>query len=242
LNNSAKYTEDGGRIQFQAKLEGPEVVVAVRDNGVGISCEALAYVFDMFRQADRSLERAQGGLGIGLTLVRRLVELHGGTINAQSEGHGKGSEFIVRLPVATPQVVRKLTPPSPATPAAAMHRILVVDDNKDSGDTLSMLLKLKGHDVRTAQDGLQAIEIAADFLPKVILMDIGMPKLNGYDTTRRIRELPCGKNVTIIALTGWGQPEDVRLSAEAGCTAHLMKPVELAKLERLLAEAVSPHR
>jgi CheY-like chemotaxis protein len=235
LNNSAKYTDPKGRIQIEAKLDARHVVVAVRDNGVGISCEALAYVFDMFRQVDRSLERAKGGLGIGLTLVRRLVELHGGTIDALSEGPGKGSEFVVRLPVANGETLLRKAPRAANDTAPFKQRILVVDDNKDSGDTLSMLLRTKGHDVRTARDGLQAIDVAAEFLPKVILMDIGMPKLNGYETTRRLRQLPFGKDALIVALTGWGQEDHMRRSAEAGCSAHLVKPVDFAELERLLA-------
>jgi CheY-like chemotaxis protein len=235
LNNSAKYTERGGRIEIEAQQLGRDVVVTVRDNGVGISCEALAFVFDMFRQVDQSLERSQGGLGIGLTLVRRLVELHGGTINAQSEGPGKGSEFIVRLPLAVAEKSRAKPMPTNEHGLAPKQRILVVDDNKDSGDTLSLLLRLKGHEVRTARDGLEAIEIVTEFLPETILMDVGMPKLNGHDATRRIRALDCGKDTFIIALTGWGQSDDMQRSNEAGCSAHLVKPVDFAALERLLA-------
>jgi PAS domain S-box-containing protein len=235
LNNSAKYTDAGGRIEIEARVEGSQAVVAVRDNGVGISCEALAYVFDMFRQADRSLEKAQGGLGIGLTLVRRLVEMHGGTIKAHSEGVGKGSEFTVRLPVQQtdkPETRRARTQQSPAV---AKQRILVVDDNKDSGDTLSLVLKAKGHEVRTARNGQQAIDLTPEFRPNIILMDIGMPKLDGYATTRRIRELESGKDVTIVALTGWSQAEDFQQSKAAGCSAHMTKPVDFAALDRLIA-------
>jgi len=234
LNNSAKYTERGGQIQIQPELQDSEVVIRVRDNGVGISCDALAYVFDMFRQVDRSLERSQGGLGIGLTLVRRLVELHGGTINAQSEGPGKGSEFIIRLPVA-PAPSGHANTVHPASGAAlSRRRILVVDDNKDSVDSLSILLRLKGNEVRTGRDGLEAIEIAAEFQPEIILMDVGMPKLNGYDATRRMRQMHWGQDVLIIALSGWGQDGDVQRSTEAGFSAHLVKPVDLAALEQLL--------
>ena len=234
LNNSAKYTTSGGRIQLEAQQQGREIVVTVRDNGVGIPCDALAYVFDMFRQVDRSLERSQGGLGIGLTLVRRLVQLHGGTITALSEGPGKGSEFVVCLPIGTREPVRT-TAPRAAHPSLPRYRVLVVDDNKDAGDTLGMLLRTKGHDVRTARDGMEAVDAASDFLPEVILMDVGMPKLNGYEATRRIRQLPAGKEIFIVALTGWGQPGDVQRSAEAGCSAHLVKPVDFGALERLLA-------
>jgi PAS domain S-box-containing protein len=237
LNNSAKFTDLGGRIEIEAALDGSEAVVAVRDNGVGISCEALAYVFDMFRQSDCSLERAQGGLGIGLTLVRRLVELHGGAIYAQSQGPGKGSEFIVRLPVAAPGAPQMTKTLTPSKHLVEKQRILVVDDNKDAGDTLSMLLRVKGNQVRTASNGLHAIEVASEFLPQVVLMDIGMPHLDGHETARRLRKLPCGRDITIIALTGWGQPDDVQRSIDAGCSAHLVKPVDIAELERLLAQA-----
>ena len=240
LNNSAKYTEPGGEIQIEARRRGGHVEISVRDNGVGIACDALAFVFDMFRQVDETLERSQGGLGIGLTLVRRLVELHGGTINALSDGPGKGSEFVVRLPVADEETGRA----APALPSTIVpkRRILVVDDNKDSADTLSKLLRIKGHEVRTAGDGLQAIDAAAEFLPEVILMDVGMPKLNGHDATRLIRQLPGGKDPFIIALTGWGQDDDVQRSVEAGCSAHLVKPVDLAALERLLVSGKAAAR
>ena len=233
LNNSAKYTQPGGRVEIAAEQCDGEVAVTVTDNGIGLSSEALAYVFDMFRQVDQSLERSQGGLGIGLTLVRRLVELHGGAIHAQSDGPGKGSAFSVRLPVAAADAPPHATS---VTPQAALprRRFLVVDDNKDVGDMLTLLLQTKGHDVRTARDGLEAIDVAEAYLPEVILMDVGMPNLNGYDATMRIRQLPSGKNAFIVALTGWGQAEDVRRSHEAGCSAHMVKPVNIAELERLL--------
>jgi PAS domain S-box-containing protein len=236
LNNAAKFTPAGGVIQLEAKQHAGEAVVSVRDNGVGIACEALAYVFDMFRQVDDSLERSQGGLGIGLTLARRLVEMHGGTVNAQSEGTGKGSEFTVRLPVAVAKRSSKARQTVGEKPVAK-RRILVVDDNKDSGDTLCILLRHKGHDVWTARDGVEAVLKAGELLPEIILMDVGMPKLNGYEATRRIRETPSGQDMFIIALTGWGQPSDVIKSREAGCSAHLVKPVDFAALDELLATA-----
>jgi CheY-like chemotaxis protein len=193
-------------------------------------------VFDMFRQVDQSLEKSHDGLGIGLTLVRRLVELHGGTVNAQSEGPGKGSEFTVCLPVAE-GASRRARPQETgsSTGPVAKHRILVVDDNKDSGRTLSLLLGLKGHEVQTANNGLEAIDVAEEFRPDVILMDVGMPKLNGYEATQRLRATEFGKDIMIVALTGWGQASDVARSIEAGCSAHLVKPVDFAELERLLA-------
>ena len=236
LNNAAKFTPSGGLIQLDARQVDREAVVSVRDNGVGISCDALAYVFDMFRQADESLERSQGGLGIGLTLVRRIVELHQGTVNAQSEGTGKGSEFTVRLPVSS--AARESKPRRPAKEAPAVRRrILVVDDNKDSGDTMCILLRHKGHEVWTARDGLEAVAKAGELEPEIILMDLGMPKLNGYDATRRIRETKSGQNMYIVALTGWGQPGDIARSLEAGCSAHLVKPVDFAALDELIAKA-----
>jgi PAS domain S-box-containing protein len=235
LNNSAKYTEAGGHIQLSAEQQGRDAVITVQDNGIGIPCDELAYVFDMFRQVDQSLNRAQGGLGIGLTLVRRLVELHDGTVNAQSEGAGKGASFVVRLPVAkaAPERIVEI-PQKRGSAEISKRRILVVDDNRDSADTLSMLLRMKGNDVRTMGDGLEAVEAVESFLPEIILMDVGMPKLNGYDATRRIRQMPCGKEIYIVAVTGWGQATDVRKAVEAGCSAHLVKPVDYDALERLL--------
>jgi PAS domain S-box-containing protein/excisionase family DNA binding protein len=239
LNNSAKYTPAGGRIELTAEVAGREVVVRVRDNGVGIACESLPHVFDMFRQGDGSLERSQGGLGIGLSLVQRLVVLHGGSVTALSEGPGTGSEFVVRLPLAKPAERASNRGPADQEPKSPPRKVLIADDNRDSGETLAKLLRLKGHDVRTARDGIEAAQVAEAFAPDVILMDVGMPRLNGYDATRRIRQTPWGKDATIIALTGWGQAEDVQRSVEAGCTAHLVKPVNFAALDRLLAGAES---
>ena len=235
LNNSAKYTERGGTIVLEAKPCGREVYIAVRDNGIGISPDALAYVFDMFRQVDRSLEKSQGGLGVGLTLVRRLVELHGGSVNARSEGPGQGSEFTVRLPVAEGELPRSEVVKHVSPTVVPKFRVLIVDDNRDAADLMSALMRLKGHETRTARDGQEAVDSVPEFRPDIILMDVGMPRLNGHDATRRIRELPGGKDIFIIALTGWGQPEDVQKSAAAGCSAHLVKPVDFAALDRLLA-------
>jgi CheY-like chemotaxis protein len=193
-------------------------------------------VFDMFRQSDQTLEKSQGGLGIGLTLARRLVELHGGTVNAQSEGTGKGSEFTIRLPATAPAPRTATRAAATDKPAGAKRRVLVVDDNKDSGDTLALLLKVKGHEVYTARDGFEAIEKAAELRPEIILMDVGMPRLNGYDATRRIRETDYGRDIYIVALTGWGQASDVARSLEAGCSAHMVKPVDFAALDQLLSD------
>jgi CheY-like chemotaxis protein/two-component sensor histidine kinase len=236
LNNAAKYTEQGGRIWLTAGQEGEHVVIRVRDTGIGIPREMLPRIFEMFTQVDRSLERSQSGLGIGLTLVQSLVEMHGGTVEAQSDGPGKGSEFVVRLSVAAEVRDRggRGTPGGEKVAAPAKCRILVVDDNRDSADSLAMLLRIMGNDVHTAHDGLEAVGAAAVFQPDVVLLDIGLPKLNGYEAGRRIREQQ-GKGVVLIALTGWGQEEDRRRSKEAGFDHHLTKPVELDALQKLLA-------
>ena len=243
LNNAAKYTKRGGHIWLSAAREGSDAVVSVRDNGVGIPSEMLARIFDMFTQVDRSLEQSQSGLGIGLTLVRRLVEMHDGSIEARSAGPGKGSEFIVRMPLP----IQPLHEPSPKWDgprgkALSECRILVVDDNKDSAESLGELLQLKGNDIRTAHDGLEAVEVAETFHPGLVLLDIGLPKLNGYEVARRIRQQPWGRDVILVALTGWGQDEDRRRSHEAGFNFHLVKPVDLVALEKLLAnlQAATP--
>ncbi len=237
LNNAAKYTNRGGRIWLSAERQGNEVVVRVRDTGIGIAAEQLANIFEWFVQVDHSLERTQGGLGIGLTLVKRLVEMHGGQVEAHSDGPGKGSEFLVRLPVGT-RVAQQPPPSADSQPTAsiASRRILVVDDNKDSAESLGLLLEVMGHEVRIAHDGVAGVQAAASFHPNLILLDVGMPKLNGYDACRRIREQAWGKCIVIVALTGWGQEEDRRRSHEAGFTDHLVKPVDLGALDRLLAE------
>jgi CheY-like chemotaxis protein/anti-sigma regulatory factor (Ser/Thr protein kinase) len=236
LNNAVKYSDRGSHIWLSARREGDQAVVSVKDSGVGIPSHMLTRVFEMFMQVDRTLEKSQGGLGVGLGIVKRLVELHGGSVEAKSEGHGKGSEFIIRLPaVAAPAAVERGAETDGPLRSAARHRILVVDDNEDAAESLATLLELLGNEVRTANDGLEGLDVAAEFRPGVILMDIGMPRLNGYDTCRRIREQPWGKGIVIVALTGWGQDEDKRQSREAGFDDHLVKPVEPAALEKLLA-------
>jgi signal transduction histidine kinase len=242
LNNAAKYTERGGHIGLTVRREGGEVAVSVRDNGVGIPAPMLPRIFEMFTQVDRSLEKSQGGLGIGLSIVKRLVEMHGGTVEAHSEGDRLGSELIVRLPVVGAADTGALAAAAQAgegelADAPARRRILVADDNTDAATSLATVLEIMGNEVRTARDGREAVDVAATFRPDVILLDIGMPIMNGYDACRRIREQPWGKSMLIVALTGWGQDEDKRQSREAGFDHHLVKPVEPAVLEELLAPA-----
>jgi PAS domain S-box-containing protein len=237
LSNAVKYSDRGTAIHLIVERHGSEAVIRVKDAGVGIPPPMLPRVFDMFWQVDRTLEKSQGGLGVGLTIVKRLVEMHGGRVEAHSEGHGKGSEFLIRLPVVLSGVEdRPEQDGEPEAQPGEQCRILVADDNVDAAGSLAMMLKFMGHEVRTVHDGLAAVEAAAAFRPDVILLDIGMPKLNGYDTCRRIRAQPWASGVVILALTGWGQDEDRRLSREAGFDSHLVKPVEPADLQKLLAE------
>lgn len=236
LNNSAKYTASGGCIFLTAEVADDQVVVRVRDNGMGIPATAIPNLFQMFSQVDTNMERAQGGLGIGLTLVRRLVEMHGGTVDVYSAGPGMGSEFCVRLPVleehhsdATRSDEDRIPRPQ------AKCRILIVDDNQDAARSLEIMLRAMGNETCTAYDGLAAVEMAEAYRPELIILDIGLPKINGYDACRRIREQSWSSGMTIVALSGWGQEEDRRKSKEAGFDRHLVKPLELAALEDLLA-------
>jgi PAS domain S-box-containing protein len=235
LSNAVKYSERGGHIWLTAERQGAEALVRVKDNGIGIPPHMLPQVFDLFMQVDRSLEKAQGGLGVGLTIVKRLIEMHGGSVEAHSEGYGKGSEFVIRLPVVLSQAPEAAPASNQHLHPIARRRILVADDNLDSAASLALVLQLMGHEVRTVHDGLDAADAAETFHPHVVLLDIGMPKLNGYDACRRIRRLPEGKDIVIVALTGWGQEDDKRRSQEAGFTYHLVKPIEPAALETLLA-------
>jgi len=233
LNNSAKYMEPGGRISLTAALQEGEAVVTVEDTGIGIPAEALPHLFEMFSQVDRNLERAQGGLGIGLALVRGLTEAHGGTVEARSAGVGKGSAFVVRLPVTQAGPVHEKQTLKDGAASGPKRRILVVDDNRDGASSLAMLLNVMGHDTRIAHDGVEGVELAEAFRPDLIVLDIGLPRLNGLDACRRIREMPWAKNIVIAAATGWGQDEDRLRSEEAGFDHHLVKPVDAAKLTRL---------
>ena len=233
LNNAAKFTDRGGRVELVVQRDDNHAVVSVRDNGVGIPADALPRVFDMFSQVDQSLERTRGGLGIGLSLVRGLVEMHGGSVAALSEGHAKGSEFIVRLPV-TLSVVGDSAPAAEPIRNVLRRRILVVDDNVDAATTLALMLELMGNDAQSANSAHAALEIAETFRPDAVVLDIGMPNVNGYEAARRIRQRPWGKNVTLVALTGWGQERDRQLAHEAGFDAHLMKPAAPDEIEKLL--------
>lgn len=245
LNNAAKYTPPGGHISLAAAREGDTVVVRVRDTGIGIAPEALPQVFDIFTRLDHSAERAQAGLGVGLSLVRHLVELHGGHIEACSEGLDRGSEFIVTLPVCDISVGADVVhePERAEEPAhEGVLRILVVDDNVDAAESISQLLRAAGHETYVAHDGLQAIDESARLDPDIVLLDIGLPHLNGYEVARAIREHCDGDQPWIIALTGWGQAEDKRRAAEAGFDKHLTKPVDPVVLRRIVEQGESPRR
>jgi PAS domain S-box-containing protein len=236
LNNAAKYTEDGGRIELIAELVDGDVALRVRDNGIGIAPEMLPHVFDMFAQIEGKTDRSHGGLGIGLTLARRLVEMHGGRIEARSGGMGKGSEFLIRLPALAepaPEFAQDHAGDSSARAASGSRRVLVVDDNEDSAESLAILLRLQGHEVRLAYDGEKALEEAQSFQPELIFLDLDLPKMDGYEVARRLR--PAMKGVTLVAMTGYGQEEDRQRTQEAGFNLHLVKPVDFDRLEELLS-------
>jgi signal transduction histidine kinase/ActR/RegA family two-component response regulator len=237
LHNAAKFTPEGGRVSVAVEPGRGEVVVRVGDTGVGIASRHLPRLFEMFSQATPTLERSEEGLGIGLALVRALVELHEGSVEARSAGPGQGSEFVVRLPTCEPlaahttgaTIARELFVRAPK------RRVLIADDNPDSVDALGTLLELEGHEVAIAHDGHEALELAAGFLPEVVLLDIGMPGLNGYETARRMREASWSNDLVLVAITGWGQEADKQRAREAGFDYHLTKPVDAADLESLLA-------
>jgi PAS domain S-box-containing protein len=237
LTNAAKYTHRGGHIRISAARDDAAAVLAVGDNGIGIPKDMLDKVFGMFTQVDRTLERATGGLGIGLSLVKGLVEMHGGTVEARSDGEGRGSEFTLRLPVAPagasqpPAMDGEAHGVQPASP----RRILIVDDNVDAADSLGRLLEMMGHEVRLTYDGEAGIQKAKALLPDIVLCDIGMPKVNGYDVARVIRAEAWGRNTVLVALTGWSREHNSAMSGEAGFDHHLVKPVEPAALMKVLA-------
>jgi PAS domain S-box-containing protein len=235
LTNAAKYTPDGGAIAIAVQRDGEEAVLRVTDSGVGIAPELLPHIFDLFTQAERSLDRSQGGLGIGLCLVKRLVETHGGKVELEST-LGKGSEFVVHLPIMTAPAVAPNSPQriAPGSGGSAL-RVLVVDDNKDSAQSLGMLLEATGHDVQLAYDGPTALQATLDYRPNVVLLDIGLPDLDGYEVARRIREQPPLKTIVLVAMTGYGSASDRRRSEEAGFNHHLVKPADFLRVKEILA-------
>jgi signal transduction histidine kinase len=242
LNNAAKYTPEGGSITLVAERSADQAQISIRDTGMGIPPAMLGQVFDMFTQINRHLKRSQGGLGIGLMLVKRLVELHGGIVEVFSDGEGLGAEFIVRLPLVNAALDSiEVRVPDPGGSVDA-ERILVIDDNADCLNSLSMLLKLYGHEVATAQNGHDGIEAVEAFRPTVVILDLGMPDMDGYETARRMRSLDAGRDVLLVALTGWGQEQDRSRTREAGFDVHLIKPVESAALQNLLSTKPGRYR
>jgi CheY-like chemotaxis protein len=233
LNNAAKYTDNGGRISISAELAGKDVVIEVRDTGIGISPEKLPQMFELFAQGNPTLARSEGGLGIGLTLARSLAEMHGGTVSAASGGPDQGSEFAVRLPAATKPAPRSGEQQRNRSQRLNL-RVLVVDDNPDMAHALARLVKLLGHDVHVAQDGPTGLEAARSYRPDTVLLDVGLPGVNGYDVARQLRCEGCTKEARIIAITGYGREEDRTRCFEAGFDSHLVKPVELSELLSLL--------
>jgi CheY-like chemotaxis protein len=225
LSNAARYTAPGGTISLKVTREGAEVVVRVQDTGMGISAEMLPRVFDLFVQTERPLDRSPGGLGLGLTLARRLTEMHGGRLEAFSAGLGHGSEFVVRLPLFTGERPAVVRPQPVLTYEAVRRRILIVEDNVDAGETLALGFGAIGHEVRLAQDGLSALETAAEFHPEVVLLDIGLPGMDGYEVGRRLRATTGPEGIVLVALTGYGQEEDRQRAREAGFDHHLVKPI-----------------
>jgi len=238
LSNATKYTPDGGTIEVSVAREGDEAVVRVRDTGVGMPPALVKRVFDLFAQGERSLDRSEGGLGIGLTLVERIVKQHGGSIRARSDGPGTGSEFVVRLPLLAGEVPRRAPPSSQpaAAPSAATRRVLIVDDHQDSADSLGMLVRRWGHEAWSAYDGPAALALATQRKPDVVLLDLGLPGMDGFEVARRLRAIPGLEHVRIVALTGYGRSQDQRASEQAGFDLHWVKPVHAATLAALLQD------
>jgi CheY-like chemotaxis protein/two-component sensor histidine kinase len=234
LNNSAKYSPPGSEVSVTTRRHGDQVSIAIADTGMGIPPAMLGRVFDMFVQLDRP---GREGLGIGLTLVKRIVELHGGSVDVASPGDGQGTTFHVRLATAKSATDAHPVDAQGSESAATLPaRILVADDNLDAAQTLALLLEIEGHQVRTARDGLEALDVAQDFRPQIALLDIGMPRLDGYQTARKIRDLPGGREVTLVAVTGWGQEQDLRMAADAGFDRHLVKPVDPQALTKMIGQ------
>ena len=239
LHNAAKYTANGGRIELSAVRDGDEVVISVRDNGIGMTPDMLASAFELFKQAQQGLDRSQGGLGVGLTLVQRLVRMHNGTVQARSDGPGRGAEFIVRLPLRLePDIVRAPAEGSARQQGDVRRRILVVDDNRDAAQALRLLLEGDGHEVRVAGDGLSGLAAAKEYRPDVALLDIGLPKMSGYELARRMCEEPSLESTLLVAVTGYGQMHDRARASASGFHHHLVKPVEFSALQQLLRETV----
>lgn len=237
ISNAAKYTDAGGRIRLQATVEGDHVEIRVADSGIGIPREMLHHVFDLFTQIESSLGYSKGGLGVGLALVRRLVELHGGTVTAESAGLGRGSTFVVRLPFAAQPTAPTRDAAQPKSPTPQRCRVLIIDDNVDAATILGMLIRALGHETHAVHSGTEAVTAAQEFGPNVIFLDIGLPGISGYDVARELRREPTLADTMIVAVTGWGSDEDKRRSEEAGFDLHLIKPIDAAAVKRVLAEA-----
>jgi CheY-like chemotaxis protein len=237
LNNAAKYTPHGGQIALRVKREGGDAVLSVSDTGVGIGAEALGKVFEMFAQVSSAEGRPQGGLGIGLSLVQSLVELHGGKVTAASAGRGQGSTFTVRLALAAVEGAGTASAPAPIAHRAGQLRVLVVDDNTDAAESLGVLLEMEGHAARICHTGRDALAAAPAFAPDIVFLDIGLPDLSGYDVARQLRNMPAGEKALLVALTGWGTQEDRQRTRDAGFDRHLTKPAELTAVEELLRSA-----
>jgi CheY-like chemotaxis protein len=240
LGNACKYSDAGATISLRVErapatgTEPPDVIVRVGDTGMGIAPELLPHIFDLFVQATRALDRAHGGLGIGLTLVQRLVKLHGGSVEARSEGLGRGSEFIVRLPTLAARPAELPPPAAPAAPPEASRRILIVDDNEDSTRTMAILQRRRGHETRTSFTGPDAVAVAAEFVPEVVLLDIGLPGMDGYEVARRLRAMPALAGAFLVAMSGYGSEEDRAEARAAGFDEYLVKPVDLDLLRTWL--------
>jgi CheY-like chemotaxis protein len=242
LNNAAKYTPDGGRIELSAGLERGQVTIRVRDNGAGLAADTIPEIFELFTQVGKTLDRAQGGLGIGLALVKRLVEMHGGEVQAESAGPGQGSTFIVRLPLVAAPAEDPQPPATRRTRSGSRSwRILVVDDNEDAAQTLGAVLAMSGHATRICHSGPAALKLAEAFAPEVVLLDIGLPEMDGYEVARRLRSSPAGSQLLLVAVTGWGSENDRKRTREAGFDEHLTKPIEFERLEAVLARLSPVH-
>jgi CheY-like chemotaxis protein len=240
LTNAAKYTDPGGRITLTARVANAELQIAIRDNGIGLSQDVMPRLFTMFSQVNSAVDRAEGGLGIGLALVKGLVALHGGRVDVRSEGLGRGSEFVVHLPhrVIAPQGAVAASAPAGAADIRAQRRerVLVVDDNRDAAESLGMVLSFAGYEATIAYGGAEALEIAARERPRAAIVDIGMPGMSGHEVARRMRLEAWGRNAVLIALTGWGQEQDKQAARAAGFDAHLTKPIDPSDVERVLGE------